>query len=142
MRKDLERLRELNIAETRRKLSTESMDSRIRNLAKGNSPKELKAAVEAYAPSLCRDAGWEIAARLIASAKSLKKLAFMPASKIQLLGAEKAFFKSLSTGSKTPKHGLIAGHGSVKDSAEKGKAAKKMAAKIMVAARKDYFRLW
>ena len=34
----------------------------------------------------------------------------MPASTIQILGAEKALFRSLKTGSNPPKHGIIFQH--------------------------------
>ena len=59
------------------------------------------------APNLFALVGGLIGAKLIAKAGSLKKLAFMPASRIQLLGAEKALYRFLKTGEKRPKHGLI-----------------------------------
>jgi len=67
--------------------------------------------VEAYlastatevAPNLSEVAGPVLAAKLIEKAGSLKKLAMMPSGTIQLLGAEKALFRSKKTGSKPPK---------------------------------------
>ncbi|GAJ15569.1 unnamed protein product, partial [marine sediment metagenome] len=62
--------------------------------------------MEQVAPNLFALVGGLIGAKLIAKAGSLKKLAFMPASRIQLLGAEKALYRFLKTGEKRPKHGL------------------------------------
>ncbi len=67
----------------------------------------LDVLMEQVAPNLFALVGGLIGAKLIAKAGSLKKLAFMPASRIQLLGAEKALYRFLKTGEKRPKHGLI-----------------------------------
>ena len=58
------------------------------------------------APELTRVAGFKLGARLIEKAGSLEKLARMPSSTIQVLGAEKAFFAHVRKGVKAPKHGL------------------------------------
>ena len=83
--------------------------------------------------------GVELAARLVVKAKGLDKLAKMPASKVQVLGAEKALFRHLRTGEKSPKHGLIFSHPSVKQAENRGKAARKLALEIVKAARMDFF---
>ncbi|GAH01468.1 unnamed protein product, partial [marine sediment metagenome] len=67
----------------------------------------LDTLMERVAPNLLALVGGLVGAKLIAKAGSLKKLAFMPASRIQLLGAEKALYRFLKTGEKRPKHGLI-----------------------------------
>ncbi|MEM4245186.1 MAG: hypothetical protein QW404_03185 [Candidatus Nanoarchaeia archaeon] len=90
-------------------------------------------------PHLTSVASHLIAARLIAAAGSLEKLAMMPSSKIQVLGAEKALFRHLKTGSKPPKYGIIFSHDSVVNSSNKGKAARHLASKIAIAARQDFF---
>ncbi|MEM0205022.1 MAG: hypothetical protein QXM57_04500, partial [Nitrososphaerota archaeon] len=74
-------------------------------------------------------------------AGGLEKLAKMPASTIQVLGAEKALFRFLKTGRGAPKHGLIFQHPYVHTSPkwQRGKIARVLAAKISIAARIDYF---
>lgn len=91
------------------------------------------------APNTSRIATPLLTARLIALAGGLKELAFMPASTIQLLGAEKALFRHLKRGSRPPKHGIILSHSSVQSAKNKGKAARQLANKLMISLRKDYF---
>jgi nucleolar protein 56 len=91
-------------------------------------------------PELVKVAGAELGAKLVASAGSLKKLAMMASSKIQVLGAEKALFRHLKTGAKAPKYGLIVMHESVEHAENKGKAARKLAASISKAVKVDYFK--
>ncbi len=81
-----------------------------------------------------------IGAQLIEHAGSLKNLASMSASKLQLLGAEKALFRHLRTGAKSPKHGLLIQHQYVAQAKQKGRAARHLADKIVIAARVDYFK--
>jgi nucleolar protein 56 len=105
--------------------------------------------VEAYlastatevAPNLSEVAGPVLAAKLIEKAGSLKKLAMMPSGTIQLLGAEKALFRSKKTGSKPPKHGLIFQHPYVHSKPRKlrGRSARTLASKLALAARADVF---
>ena len=93
------------------------------------------------APNLSEVAGPVLAAKLIEKAGSLKKLAMMPSGTIQLLGAEKALFRSKKTGSKPPKHGLIFQHPYVHSKPRKlrGRSARNLAAKLAWAARADVF---
>lgn len=65
------------------------------------------AQAQEIAPNLTHLLGGELTARLISAAGGLKKMGIMPASTIQILGAEKALFKHLRSGSRPPKHGLI-----------------------------------
>ena len=83
-----------------------------------------------------------IGAKLLTLAGGLERLAFMPSSRIQLLGAEKALFKHLKQGSKPPKYGILYQHPSVLNAEKKdrGKAARKIASKISIAVRQDYFK--
>jgi len=81
-----------------------------------------------------------IGAKLIDHAKSLKHLAELPSSTIQVLGAEKALFRHLKTGSKPPKFGVIFAHPSITESQERGKAARQLAGKISIAVKQDYFK--
>ena len=61
----------------------------------------------AVAPNLSTLIGDNVAAKLISQAGSLVTLAKYPASTIQILGAEKALFRSLKSGGNTPKYGII-----------------------------------
>lgn len=139
MKKELQKLRELNLKETKEKLKQLPEDKILikKYKQKGDSYKKL---AKKIAPNLTSLLGEELAAELIAEAKSLKKLAFMASSKIQVLGAESALFRHLKEGTKPPKYGIIFKHDSVKNSENKGKAARQLAAKISLAAKKDYFK--
>ncbi len=92
-------------------------------------------------PNLAYLVGENLAARLISHAGGLDKLAEMPASTIQVLGAEKALFAHLRKKTKPPKHGIIFLHPAIKKAPKKlrGKIARALAAKIAIAARTDYF---
>ena len=82
-----------------------------------------------------------LAARLIEHAGSLKRLSEMPASTVQILGAEKALFRHMRTGAKPPRHGIIINHPLISRAAEKmhGKVARALSDKISIAAKIDYF---
>ena len=90
-------------------------------------------------PNLATVAGVHVGAKLIAQAGSLARLAGFPASTIQLLGAEKALFRHMKTGAKSPKHGIIIQHPLVQGSKNKGRMARAVADKISLAAKVDYF---
>jgi nucleolar protein 56 len=93
------------------------------------------------APNTRAVAGALLGARLIAIAGSLQNLAMRPASTIQVLGAEKALFRSLKTGARPPKHGLIFQHALLHDAKrwQRGKIARVLAGKLAIAARADAF---
>lgn len=93
------------------------------------------------APNIQALVGSLLAARLIALAGGLERLAKMPSSTIQVLGAEKALFRALKTGAKPPKHGVIFQdtliHASKKW--QRGKISRALAGKLAIAARADAF---
>ncbi len=93
------------------------------------------------APNLSEVAGPVLAAKLIEKAGGLRKLAMMPSSTVQIIGAEKALFRAKRTRSKPPKHGLIFQHPYVHSRPRKlrGRAARVLAAKLSLAARADAF---
>jgi nucleolar protein 56 len=97
--------------------------------------------MSAEAPNLSAVAGPILGAKLISMAGGLEKLARLPASTIQVLGAEKALFRFFRTGRGAPKHGIIFQspliHGSPKHL--RGKVARALAATIAIAAKIDYF---
>jgi nucleolar protein 56 len=93
------------------------------------------------APNLSKVLGPILGARLIARAGSLEKLARMPASGIQVMGAGEALFKHLKYGTSPPKHGLIYKHPLISGSPKKarGRISRMLAGKAAIAARVDFF---
>src|SRR4030043_366170 len=93
------------------------------------------------APNTQALVGSLLGARLIAVAGGLRNLAMRPASTIQVLGAEKALFRSLKTGARPPKHGLIFQHALLHDAKrwQRGKIARALAGTLSSAARADAF---
>jgi nucleolar protein 56 len=92
------------------------------------------------APNITKLAGVSLGARLIGLAGGLERLSKMPASTIQVLGAEKALFAHLRTGAEPPKHGIIYNHPLIQGSPhwQRGKIARALACKLAIAARADY----
>ncbi|MFA6329776.1 MAG: C/D box methylation guide ribonucleoprotein complex aNOP56 subunit [Candidatus Micrarchaeia archaeon] len=82
-----------------------------------------------------------IAARLMTTAGGLEKLALMPASTIQVIGAENALFKHIKSGTNPPKHGIIFQSAYVRGEPleRRGRIARALAAKLAIAAKGDYF---
>jgi nucleolar protein 56 len=92
-------------------------------------------------PNFSAVAGPLLGARLLAVAGSLDRLAMMPSSTIQLLGAEKALFRHLKGEGKAPKYGILFGHPLIQQAPkeQKGKVARLVAAKLSLAARLDRY---
>ena len=101
----------------------------------------LNTTMEEVTPNIKAIVGSLLGARLIALAGGLTSLAKMPSSTIQVLGAEKALFRSLKTGARPPKHGIIFQHTSLHEAKkwQRGKIARAMAGKLAIAARADAF---
>jgi len=101
----------------------------------------LEDLMEKTAPNLRAIVGSLIGAKLISKAGGLKKLAYMPASRIQLLGAEKALYRFLRTGEKRPKHGLIFQWNQIRSAKpyHRGKIARVVAGKLGLSAKVDFF---
>ncbi len=97
--------------------------------------------MEKTAPNVNALIGSLIGAKLISKAGSLQKLAYMPASRVQLLGAEKALYRFLKTGEKRPKHGIIFQWNQIRSAKPwiRGKIARVVAGKIGLSAKVDYF---
>ena len=102
----------------------------------------LQKVMEKYCPNILELAGVTIGAKLLELSKGLKRLALLPASTVQLLGAEKALFRHLKTGSRSPKHGIIIQHPVVQKAKrdKRGKMARRLADKLSLCARLDYFK--
>jgi len=101
----------------------------------------VDSAMENVAPNIKAIVGPLLGARLIALAGGLESLAKMPASTIQVLGAEKALFRALKTGTRPPKHGIILQHTILHQAKkwQRGKIARALAGKLAIAARADAF---
>jgi RNA processing factor Prp31 len=122
----------------------------IRELAKQIvSLKELKSKHESYVleimeelcPNMLAMTGALIGAKLIAIAGDLRRLALFPASTVQLLGAEKALFRHIKTGSRPPKFGVLMQHPLVASArrCDMGKVARALANKITLALKVDVY---
>jgi len=112
---------------------------------------KLRQSTEQYLGSIMRKtcpnvdavAGSLIGARLLGLAGSMERFSSMAASKIQLLGAEKALFRHLRNRNLLPpKYGVIFAHQLIQQASrdEQGKVARSLADKISIAAKVDYFK--
>jgi nucleolar protein 56 len=128
----------------------EAEEHEVRALAQlGDATSARRAAAERYveqairkiAPNVADLTGPVIAARLVSQAGGIDDLARCPAGTIQLLGAERALFRHLRTGSSPPKHGVLFQHPLVHRAPawQRGAIARAFAAKIAIAARADAF---
>ena len=100
----------------------------------------IRNSMEEIAPNLAVVAGPSVGARLISHAGSLDRLSRLPASTVQMLGAEKALFRFLKHKGRPPKHGVIFLHPRVHSAPywQRGKIARTFAAKISLAAKVDF----
>jgi len=101
----------------------------------------MDSTMDEVAPNIKALVGSLLGARLIALTGGLINLAKMPASTVQVLGAEKALFRSLKTGARPPKHGIIFQHTLIHEGKrwQRGKIARALAGKLAIAARSDAF---
>jgi nucleolar protein 56 len=101
----------------------------------------LRGAMEGVAPNLSELAGPLIGARLIRLAGGMERLARLPSSTVQVLGAEKALFSHLREGTRPPKHGIIFQHPIIHTASwwQRGRIARHFAGKLAIAARSDHY---
>lgn len=99
----------------------------------------LRENVPKLMPNVAYLVDYKLAAELLSRAGSLNKLAMMPSGTMQLLGAEKALFRHLRTGSRPPKYGVLFRLKEVTeaDKMSKGRIARLFATKLSIAARAD-----
>ncbi len=111
--------------------------SRYRTTAEGY----VEGVMKTVAPNMTAILGSVLSARLVSIAGGLSNLAKMPSSTVQVLGAEKALFRSLKTGARPPKHGVIFQHAAIHQSPrwQRGKIARSLSGKLAIAARIDAF---
>ncbi|MEN2496173.1 MAG: snoRNP complex protein nop56 [Marteilia pararefringens] len=92
-------------------------------------------------PNLQHIVGDHVASNFLTKAGNLQKLSKLPASTLQILGAEKALFKAIKSKGKTPKYGYIFNSSYITKAAAKykGKIARLLANKCAIAIRMDRF---
>ena len=114
-------------------ISIETEKQELTNFIEKEMDKEL--------PVFASVAGAVLGAKILAQAGSKKRLAFLPASTVQLLGAEKALFNHLKKQGQCPKHGHLFNHPLIQKlpKPKRGKAARILAGKLAIAAKMDYF---
>lgn len=131
-------------------LSKSSAESEVKGFSKSlyelyrtrdSLSKYLESACKQTIPNLSEVAGPLLASRLLALAGGLEKIAKLPSSTVQLLGAEKALFRHLKGEGKPPKYGILFGHPLIQNAPKplKGKVARLVAAKISLAAKMDQY---
>ena len=93
------------------------------------------------APNMTAVLGAVLSAKILSMAGGLENVAKMPASTIQVLGAEKALFRTLKTGARPPKHGIIFQYAAIHQAPRwlRGRVARAVAGKLAIAARMDAF---
>ncbi|MFH0835397.1 MAG: hypothetical protein V1881_03575 [Candidatus Micrarchaeota archaeon] len=111
---------------------------------------ETRALLEEYAkekalkemPNLCYLIEPMLASRLLSLAGSLERLARLPSSTVQVMGAEKALFKHLKNKRiSTPKHGIIFQDPMINTAplGKRGKIARALAGALSIAAKADFY---
>ena len=97
--------------------------------------------VKELMPNISHLIDYKVAAELLAKAGSLSKLALMPASTVQLLGAEKSLFKHIRFHTKPPKYGVLFKLPQISAASKRnrGRIARLYATKICIAAKADAF---
>jgi nucleolar protein 56 len=124
------------------KISSLSKEATQLSSVRDSLAKHVEKTMNQFAPNIASVAGETIGARLIVKAGGLEKIARLPASTIQVLGAEKALFRAIRTGARPPKHGILFQHQAVHVAPkwQRGKIARSLAAKIAIASRVDAYR--
>jgi nucleolar protein 56 len=104
--------------------------------------KEISERAAVILPNCSRIVGGLVAARIMTQAGGLSRLAQLPASSIQVLGARGALFSHLTRGTPPPKHGIIYQHLRVHNAPRdaRGKVSRVLAGRLAIAARIDYHR--
>ncbi len=145
--KSLEEIKQTYVKETIGKQNLEiikQLSLKIQGIKelKNQTDKYIENLLTNHYPLLTKTAGSYIASRLLMQASSAENLAKMPSSKIQILGAEKAFFQSQQNQTRTPRFGVIAQHSSISrlPESQKAREARALASAISKAIKQDYFK--
>jgi RNA processing factor Prp31 len=110
------------------------------NTTKGVATKSLLNLNTKYLPNSSLIIEPFILGKLISFFGGIQNLYRKPSSTIQLIGAEKALFRHKAIMSRPPKYGFIFKSKSVQTSKEKGKSARKLANKLSIKLKEDYFQ--
>lgn len=138
-----------DVVEIKSSSSTDELKNHIEELynLRKNLEQDIEENLEKIAPNLTELLGPVITARLLEKANSLERLAMLPSSIIQVLGAERSLFRAKSRMKKgktarMPKHGVIFQHKYIRNlpKDKRGKMSRFIAAKIAIAAKLDYFK--
>ena len=110
---------------------------KLREKAEGYTDKVLAE----VAPNMSAIIGPVLSAKIISIVGGLEGVAKLPASTLQVLGAEKALFRTIQTGARPPKHGIIFQFAPIHTSPRwlRGKIARAVAGKLAIAARMDAY---
>jgi nucleolar protein 56 len=102
---------------------------------------QIEIDMKTIAPNTSKIIGPLVGARLIALAGGMQRMAMLPASTVQILGAEKALFRFKKEGGRPPKHGVIFQHPLINraQKTERGRIARLLANKISTAMKADVF---
>jgi nucleolar protein 56 len=108
---------------------------------KKNLEKYLQDSMKELMPNFSAVIDPVLACKMLSLAGSLEKLAKMSSSTIQLLGAEKALFRHLHKKGKSPKYGVLFLSKEIQNAPidKRGKIARVLASKLMIAARIDFY---
>jgi len=109
--------------------------------------KYIKELTSEEMPNIKALLGGLLSARLLEHAGSIEKLARMPSSKIQLIGAEKSMFRFLkakrggSKNAKPPRFGILCTHPDIINAKRElqGKIARLLSSKVSMASRIDFY---
>ncbi len=109
---------------------------------RANTEEYITSLVEALCPNMCAILGGPLSARLISLSGGLERLASLPSSTLQLLGAEKAMFRHLRSGKNPPKHGVIYQYPDLRNAPywQRGNIARALAGKVLIAAKVDQYK--
>ncbi len=109
--------------------------------AKSQTEQYITDLVKELSPNMCAVLGGPLSARLISLAGGLERLASLPSSTVQLLGAEKAMFRHLRSGKRPPKHGVIFQYPDLWKAPywQRGNIARAVAGKVLIAAKVDAY---
>lgn len=109
---------------------------------RNNLMRQVSRAADRLLPNSSAILGGLVAARLLSRAGGLENLARLPASSLQVLGAQSALFSHLRMHTPPPKHGIIFQHRRIHNAPGnlRGKVARVIAGKLAIAVRIDYYR--
>jgi nucleolar protein 56 len=133
---DPERAAEPALLESRARLAATyvELEKTLKSLEGG-----IELALPRRAPNLTALLGATLAAKMISKANGLERLARLPASTVQVLGAERSFFEHLRGRAPPPRHGLLFVHPAIQSAPrwDRGRLARALAGKVSIAARLD-----